>query len=245
MQPAAFDNSPGPCRHSSPIYHTTGRWVSDTIQEDHRWSGSASTALPQTMRTLESQQRRGPGSVEMNEHMAGLAAKVHLREQCIMGWSRIEGRNDGGCEQRAAKDFAKFSCSNSKRLNQHVTSATRIPCGFSLESSSRDSTPEIKTVCVSCWCIGVLNCPFTLLHKISRRTIHFIFPPFAPPRNIAKDPLSDVKPPTHLLNSALDFTPFRGQIDTRFRITNTISVCYAEYNFFSGKFFRLNIISQK
>ena len=85
MQPAAFDNSPCPCRHSPPVRHTTGRSVSDTIQEDHRWSGSASTALPQTMQTLESQQRRGPGSVEMNEHMAGLTAKVHLREQFIMG----------------------------------------------------------------------------------------------------------------------------------------------------------------
>ena len=52
MQPAAFDNSPCPCRHSPPVHHTTGRSVSDTIQEDHRWSGSASTALLQTMQTL-------------------------------------------------------------------------------------------------------------------------------------------------------------------------------------------------
>jgi hypothetical protein len=56
---------------------------------------------------FESQQRSG--SVEMNEHMAGLTAKVPLREQCIMGQSRMEERNDGGCEERAAKDFAKFS----------------------------------------------------------------------------------------------------------------------------------------
>ena len=44
------------------LHHgTTGKLVSNrmvTIQEDHRWSGSASTALPQTMRTLESQRRR-------------------------------------------------------------------------------------------------------------------------------------------------------------------------------------------
>ena len=31
------------------------------------------------------------------------------------GIIRIEGRNDGGCEQRSTKDFAKFSCLNSKQ----------------------------------------------------------------------------------------------------------------------------------
>ena len=56
---------------------------------------------------FESQQRSG--SVEMNEHMAGLTAKVPLREQCVMGQSRMEERNDGGCEERVAKDFVKFS----------------------------------------------------------------------------------------------------------------------------------------
>ena len=56
---------------------------------------------------FESQQRSGSG--DMNEHMAGLTAQVPLREQSIMGQSRMEERNDGGCKERAAKDFAKFS----------------------------------------------------------------------------------------------------------------------------------------
>src|SRR5258705_10806276 len=63
------------------VHHCiTGKLVNNgiiTIQEDHRWPGSASTALPQTGRTLESYRRRG---------------------------ARMEGRNDAGCEQRTYRN---------------------------------------------------------------------------------------------------------------------------------------------
>ena len=96
----------------------------------------------------------------MNEHMAGLTAKVPLREQCVMGQSRMEERNDGGCEERAAKDFVKFSAWTS-RNGRWTNMWPTQPCSFLLESLSRDSALEIKTVmvCVS-HCIRGLNCPF-------------------------------------------------------------------------------------
>ena len=90
MQPAAFDNSPCPCRHSPPVHHTTGRSVSDTIQEDHRWSGSASTALLQTMRT--------------SNHNKGVDLGIWMNTWQVLQQSALEGAmhngtiKDGGME---------------------------------------------------------------------------------------------------------------------------------------------------
>jgi hypothetical protein len=145
------------------VHHcTTGKLVNNgivTIQEDHRWPGSASTALPQTVRTLESQRRRG---------------------------SRMEGRNDGGCEQRTVKDLAKFSRNVEPTRDQHNA--------FPQESLSH------------VLCIGVLNCPFTLI-KISRS--RFIFPP---PWNIIKDSL---KLPTSIVEQPVAPFPIPTTARTR------------------------------
>jgi len=127
MHPVAFDNPPCPCKLSPPAHHSaTSKLVSNgmvTIREDHRWSGSASTALPQTMRIFESQWRRG--FVEMNTWQVCGGSQSHswcaLEGERRTQWDNgaiMEGRNDGGCGQRT-KYFAKF---RSKRLlNQHVT----------------------------------------------------------------------------------------------------------------------------
>jgi len=120
------------------VHHcTTGKLVNNgivTIQEDHRWLGSASTALPQTVWTLESQQIRRRGS-------------------------RMEGRNDGGCEQRTVKDLAKFSRNVEPTRDQHNA--------FLQESLSPSAFLIVRLCFVSC-------------------NSRFIFPP---PWNIIKDSL--------------------------------------------------------